>query len=76
MKFRITTLSSLAFAAAIGFAGAAWATDAKTFDEADTDKNGVLSQAEAAKVEKLDFAKADLNKDGMIDRAEYNQALS
>lgn len=67
-------LSALSFAAVIGFAGASLAA-APSFDEVDTNKDGMLSKAEASKVETLDFAKADTNKDGMISRSEYQAAI-
>jgi hypothetical protein len=59
---------------ALGFAGAALAQDAPSFEEVDQNGDGMISQEEAAAVEGLDFATADTNQDGSLDRDEYNQA--
>ena len=48
--------------------------DLPSFDEVDVNRDGMISRAEAAAVEGLDFATADTNQDGSIDRSEY-QAL-
>lgn len=64
-------LSTLVFT--IGFAGAAAAQGLPAFEEVDANSDGVISQAEAAAVEGLDFATADTNQDGMIDREEYSR---
>jgi len=68
-------MSAVAFAAAIGFAGASLAA-APSFDELDKNKDGKLSPAEVSAVGNLDFAKADTDKDGMLSRSEYGAALS
>lgn len=49
---------------------------APTFDQLDTNKDGMLSKAEAKGAKGLDFAKADKDKNGMLDRAEYEAAAS
>jgi hypothetical protein len=69
MKKTVTTLVLLA-----GFSGAALAAPA--FEEVDADKDGLVSQSEAAMVEGLDFATADGNGDGWIDRGEYETATA
>ena len=42
------------------------------FDRLDTDKNGVLSEAEHEKAGKRSFARMDANKDGAITLAEMS----
>lgn len=61
---------------ALGFAGAALAQEAPSFEEVDQNSDGMISQEEAASVEGLDFATADTNQDGSLDRNEYQQASS
>lgn len=61
---------------ALGFAGAALAQQAPSFEEVDQNSDGMISQEEAASVEGLDFATADTNQDGSLDRSEYEQASS
>ena len=56
------------------FASAAFA--GPDFDAVDTNKDGMLSKAEAAVVKGLDFTDADLDKDGMLDRAEYEAVMN
>jgi len=57
------------------FGGVAMAQESlPSFDEVDVNRDGMISRAEAAAVEGLDFATADTNQDGSIDRSEY-QAL-
>jgi len=56
---------------AIGFSTAALAQELPSFEEVDQNQDGMISRAEAAGVEGLDFATADTNQDGSIDRAEY-----
>ncbi len=41
------------------------------FEQVDANRDGHISQSEAAAVEGLDFATADTNQDGMLSRAEY-----
>jgi Ca2+-binding EF-hand superfamily protein len=48
---------------------------APAFNELDKDHDGMLTKAETATVKGLDFAKADTNKDGRLDRAEYEAAV-
>lgn len=59
---------------ALGFAGAALAQDAPSFEEVDQNSDGMISQEEAASVEGLDLATADTNQDGSLDREEFNAA--
>jgi hypothetical protein len=59
---------------ALGFAGSSMAQDAPSFEEVDTNGDGMISQEEAAAVEGLDFATADTNQDGSLDRQEYEAA--
>lgn len=60
---------------ALGFSAAALAQgQAPSFEEVDQDSDGRISQEEAATVEGLDFATADSNQDGYLDRDEYQQA--
>lgn len=76
------TAFGLAFAGAAAFAQdepepAEPGMDMPTFEEADTNKNGVVSRAEAAtEVPDLDFATADENQDGVLTRDEYDAATS
>jgi hypothetical protein len=60
---------------ALGFAGAALAQDAPSFEEVDQNADGMISQEEAAAVEGLDLATADTNQDGSLDRTEYEAAI-
>ena len=62
---------------AIGFSSVSLvqAKSLPSFQEVDTNHDGVISPTEAAAVEGLDFSTADANQDGMIDQKEY-QALS
>ena len=46
-----------------------------TFEEVDTDGDGLISAAEAASVEGLDFETADADADGTLSTDEYNIAL-
>ena len=59
---------------AVALASAAQAAPA--FNELDKDHDGMLTRAEAGAVKGLDFAKADTNKDGRLDRAEYAAAIA
>jgi hypothetical protein len=45
-----------------------------SFEDVDTNENGVVSESEAAMVPGLDFADADLNGDGVLSRTEYQEA--
>lgn len=62
--------------AALLFAAVAHAETAPEFSQLDADGDGVISQEEAsAKPEMSEqLAKADVNADGKIDRAEYARA--
>ena len=57
----------------VALASAAFAAGA--FNELDKDRDGLLTKAEASSVKGLDFAKADTNRDGRLDRAEYEAAV-
>lgn len=58
----------------LGFSAGAIAQDVPAFEEVDQNGDGLISEEEAAEVEGLDFATADANQDGSIDRAEYADA--
>ena len=70
-----TGIRVLALVSALGFAGTAAATS-PSFEELDKNADGLLSEEEAAALRGLDFAKADLDKSGWLDRSEYEAALS
>jgi hypothetical protein len=67
-------------ALALALAGAAHAQDEEmeppSFEDVDTNENGVISESEAALVPGLDFASADANGDGVLSRTEYDEAMS
>ncbi|HEX9876635.1 MAG TPA: hypothetical protein VGC50_08300 [Gammaproteobacteria bacterium] len=65
--------SLLTFLAAMGFALAAVAQEMPSFEDVDLNGDGAISESEASVVEGLDFAAADANQDGGIDRDEYGQ---
>jgi hypothetical protein len=50
--------------------------EAPAFDDIDANSDGKLSKAEASSVKGLDFAKADRDKNGTLDRVEYEAAMS
>jgi hypothetical protein len=66
--------SALVATAVFAFASASYAA-APAFNDLDKDHDGMLTKAEAASVKGLDFAKADTNRDGRLDRAEYAAAV-
>jgi hypothetical protein len=59
----------------MGLASAAGARDIVPFEDLDRDGDGALSIDEASRIENLDFALADRDRNGMISRAEYNRAV-
>jgi hypothetical protein len=67
---------TLFVAAALSLAGTSLATTLPPFEKVDVDRDGKISQSEAATVRDLNFASADTNKDGMLDQGEYKQAAS
>ena len=70
-----TGIRVLTLVSALGFAGTAAATS-PSFEELDVNADGLLSEEEAAAQQDLDFAKADVDKSGWLDRAEYEAAMS
>jgi Ca2+-binding EF-hand superfamily protein len=70
----IQVRSALASIGVLALASASYAV-APAFNELDKDHDGMLTKAEASSVKNLDFAKADTNKDGRLDRAEYEAAV-
>jgi hypothetical protein len=66
--------SALAVVGVLALASASYAV-APAFNDLDKDHDGMLSRSEAAGVKNLDFAKADTNRDGKLDRAEYEAAV-
>lgn len=73
-----TGIRLLALACCLGFAGSAAAstTTTSSFEDLDENADGLLSREEAAAAKGLDFAKADADKNGWLDRAEYEAAVS
>jgi hypothetical protein len=69
-------LASTGLVIGLALAGVSLAGDAPSFEELDVNDDGTLSTSEAAKASDLDFAAADLNKDGKLSRAEYDAAVS
>jgi hypothetical protein len=74
------TLVAVAIAALIPLAGTAIAGDkdkshgGATFDTLDTNRDGRISQAEAAADMNLVFSTADANADGYLDNSEFKKA--
>ena len=54
--------------------GSSLAESAPSFLKVDVNYDGGISESEAAKVKGLDFATADVNKDGKLSPAEYRAA--
>jgi hypothetical protein len=73
-----TGIRLLALACCLGLAASAAAstTTASSFEDLDKNADGLLSREEAAAEKGLDFAKADTDKNGWLDRAEYEAAVS
>jgi len=71
----IAVLPLAAIAADKDKTSAPMATSAQSqFDKLDTNRDGRISQAEAAKDSKIVFATADKNGDGYLDSSEYMQS--
>ena len=70
-----TKIRVLALVSALGFAGTA-AAASPSFEDLDVNADGLLSEEEAAAWKGLDFAKADVDKSGWLDRSEYEAAMS
>ena len=66
-------LIAMILVSAVGIAGRSLAS-LPPFDQVDTNPDGTLSKQEAAAVKELDFSKADTNKNGTIEPAEYRVA--
>jgi hypothetical protein len=66
-------LASLAFFAALMIGGGAIAADGMFLHPADVNKDQKISKAEwtAFKFDEAQFAKADANHDGVVDKAEF-----
>ncbi len=59
-----------------GFSTSALAQAMPTFEEVDANADGMISQTEAAAIEGLDFASADVDQNGSLSAEEYNAALA
>ena len=60
---------------ALGFSGAALAqATLPSFEEVDANADGQISMEEAAAIEGLDFATADVDQDGALNPEEYTAA--
>jgi len=68
--------TALALVSVLAIAGPASGMEAASFDDLDANKDGKLSKEEAAKKAGLDFAKADTDNDGWLNRSEYEAAVS
>ena len=66
-------LNSVVLVTSLAIAGSSFAVE-PAFDDVDANGDGMLSKVEASVVKGLDFAKADRDKDGMLDRMEYEDA--
>lgn len=58
----------------LAFASASHAA-APAFNDLDKNHDGYLTRPETSSVKDLDFAKADTNRDGRLDRVEYEAAV-
>jgi hypothetical protein len=67
-------LNAAVLVASVAIASVAFA-EAPAFDDIDANKDGKLSKAEASAVKGLDFAKADRDQNGTLDRVEYEAAI-
>jgi hypothetical protein len=65
-----------AFALALAGAAAAQEDEIElpSFEDVDTNENGVISESEATMVPGLDFESADSNQDGVLSRTEFEAA--
>ena len=64
----------LTTAIALSFSGLALAQNAPAFEEVDTNGDGSIDRQEASVIEGIDFALADANQDGVLNREEYEAA--
>jgi hypothetical protein len=69
----VRRLWAIAVMGVFAMAGVAYA-EGSPFEMLDTNHDGVLSEAEAAKAG-IDFSKADANKDGKLDKKEFDAAV-
>ncbi|MCH9673946.1 MAG: hypothetical protein K0U93_21090 [Gammaproteobacteria bacterium] len=70
MKSKLLCAAIVAAASGVAFAAA------PAFDDVDADKNGAITPSEALAVDGLDFSKADVDGDGKLNRAEYEEATA
>lgn len=76
MKFIAVLFGLLLFAGVAVAAMPGAKASAPPFEQIDLNKDGSLSQSEAAAVPGLDFKKADTNHDNKLSRAEYEAAAA
>ena len=67
-------LNSVVLVTSLAIAGSSFAAEPE-FDSVEANGDGMLSKVEASVVKGLDFAEADTDKDGMLDRTEYEEAM-
>lgn len=69
MKKMLALICGVVFASTLAFAQ-------ESFEDLDTDTDGMLSAAEVADIEDFDFAEADVNQDGSLSLEEYEAAIA